>query len=326
VAGRVRSGLRTESGRDVAGPTIVLCVVTYRRPDGLGRLLERLQSLETGDATVELVVVDNDERGTARSIVEASGVHSRFGVTVEVEPQRGISHARNRALALALARQPDWIGWIDDDEAPRPDWLVRLLDTQRRTGADVLLGPSAPIYEPGGKALAIATGGFEPPLFRTGQTIPCYRARTSGVIVRADAVPREGFDESLSLTGGEDRLHFTLIERRGGKFVWDADAIVDEWVPASRQTPAWLLRRWFRVGVTRSLVLLLLDDPGWPRRLRRVAGGSLMVLKGLALALMAAPRGADRALAALEVTMVGLGAVVGVFGVHYREYQTVHGR
>ena len=221
---------------------------------------------------------------------------------------------------------PDWIAWIDDDEAPRPDWLVRLLDTQARTDADVVIGPSSPIYEPGGKALAIATGAFEAPKFQTGQTIPFFLARTSGVIVRAGAVPREGFDESLSLTGGEDRLHFTLIERRGGTFVWDADAVVDEWVPASRQTPAWLLRRWFRVGVTRSLVLLLLDQPAWPRRLRRVAGGSLMALKGLVLALMALPRGADRALAALEVTMVGLGAVVGALGVHYREYQTIHGR
>jgi glycosyltransferase involved in cell wall biosynthesis len=310
----------------VAGPTIVLCVVTYRRPDGLKRLLGRLALLETGDATVEVVIVDNDEQGSAGEIVESSGLRSRFDVTVEVEPQRGISYARNRALALALARQPDWIGWIDDDEAPRPDWLVRLLDTQRRTDADVLLGPSAPIYEPGGSALAIATGAFEAPTFRTGQAIPFFLARTSGVIVRARAVPREGFDESLSLTGGEDRLHFTLIERRGGKFVWDADAVVDEWVPASRQTPAWLLRRWFRVGVTRSLVLLLLDDPSLLRRLRRVAGGSLMALRGLGLALMAAPRGADRALAALEVTMVGIGAAVGAFGVHYREYRTVHGR
>jgi hypothetical protein len=195
-----------------------------------------------------------------------------------------------------------------------------------RAGRHLVIGPSAPIYEPGGNAVAIASGAFEAPVFRTGQTIPCFRARTSGVIVRADAVPVEGFDESLSLTGGEDRLHFTLIDRRGGKIVWDAEAIVDEWVPASRQTPAWLIRRWFRVGVTRSLVLLLLDDPPWPRRLRRVAGGSLMALRGLLLALMAVPRGADRALAALELVMVGLGAAVGALGVHYREYQTVHGR
>lgn len=316
-----------ETGLVVGDPTVVVvCVVTFRRPDGLKRLLERLQLLETGDATVEVVVVDNDEHGTARLVVESSGVGSWFGVTVEVEPQRGISYARNRALAVALERGADWIAWIDDDEAPRPDWLVRVLDTQRRTGADVVIGPSAPIYEPGGTALAIATGAFEAPDFQTGQTIPCFHARTSGVIVRADAVPAEGFDESLSLTGGEDRLHFTLIERRGGKIVWDAGAYVDEWVPASRQTPVWLLRRWFRVGVTRSLVMLLLDQPTRLRRLRRIAGGSLMAFRGLVLTLMALPRGADKALAAFEVTMVGIGAAVGALGVHYREYQTIHGR
>ncbi len=307
-------------------PTLVICIVTFRRPDGLGRLLERLHVLDTSGITVELVVVDNDQQGVATTVVEASGLTSRWAVTVDVEPQRGISHARNRALALALSRRPDWIAWIDDDEAPRSDWLARLLETQERTDADVVIGPSSPIYEPGGKAIAVDCGAFEAPSFVTGQTIRAYRARTSGVIVRASVVPPEGFDESLSLTGGEDLLHFTLIERRGGRIVWDADAIVDEWIPASRQTPAWLLRRWFRVGVTRSLVMLLLDQPAWPRRIRRMAAGAWLAGKGLVLALMAVPRGADVSLAALRLTMVGIGSAVGAFGVHYREYRTVHGR
>jgi glycosyltransferase involved in cell wall biosynthesis len=306
-------------------PKVVICVITYMRPIGLERLLRRLALLDTGGASVSIVVVDNDPAQSARPVVDSVRNALDWDILLVGEPRRGITHARNAALEVALSLQPDWIGWMDDDEAPREDWLVRLLQTQQSTNADVVIGPSNPIYEPGGSALPIEAGGFEHERFDTGTEFPYFLTRTSGVIVRSSIVPHEGFDERLALTGGEDRLFFTLIHRSGGRFVWDDDAVVDEWVPASRQSVGWLLRRWFRTGVTRSLIMIILEQPTWPRRLRRVAGGLVMAGRGMWSMVAALPQGRPAVLAASRLAVLGAGASAGAFGFRYQEYKKVHG-
>jgi hypothetical protein len=54
----------------VAPARVAVCVATYRRPDGLARLLDGLAAL-TGDALVRVVVNDNDPEGPARDACEA---------------------------------------------------------------------------------------------------------------------------------------------------------------------------------------------------------------------------------------------------------------
>ncbi|MEL6893281.1 MAG: glycosyltransferase [Actinomycetota bacterium] len=305
---------------------IALCIITFKRPVGLGRLLDSLAELDTGGNDVRVVVVDNDPEGSAREVVEAARADHPLPIAFAVEAQRGITHARNRCVALAHdVGDVGWIGWLDDDEAPRSDWLTLLVDTQRASGADVVMGPSEPIYEPDATDWIIEAGVFDSPRFPTGDPFPFNYARTSGVLVRASKMPVEGFDNRLALSGGSDRVHFTLMHRAGCMFVWNDEAIVDEWIPSSRMNVRWLCKRWFRKGVTRSLTLLLLDDPTLIRRARRVAGGSLMAVRGLGQALWAARRGRVAALTAASPMFFGIGAVYGAFGRHYHEYKTTHG-
>ena len=200
-----------------------------------------------------------------------------------------------------------------------------MLQTQQSTNADVVIGPSNPIYEPGGSSVPIDAGGFEHERFDTGTEFPFFLTRTSGVIVRASIVPEEGFDERLALTGGEDRLFFTRIHQAGGRFVWDDEAVVDEWVPASRQSARWLLRRWFRTGVTRSSIMIILEQPTWRRRLRRLAGGLVMAGRGVWSMILALPHGRPAVLAASRLAVLGVGASAGALGVRYQEYKKVHG-
>ncbi len=255
-------------------------MVTYLRPVGLARLLDGLRDLDSTGVDLDVVVVDNDAAGSAQQVIDVARSWSPFDIQYLVEPQRGITHARNTALRQALASGSDWIVWLDDDEVPRPDWLACVLETQQATGADVVIGPSEPILEPGGSPVVIAADVFRHERFETGQEFPFFHTRTSGVLVRASSMPREGFDDRLVLTGGEDRLLFTRIHGAGGRFVWDDRAVVDEYVPVSRQRPTWLLRRWFRIGVTRSLIMLIIEEPAWPRSSRRVAGGTVIAGRG----------------------------------------------
>lgn len=303
---------------------LALCTLTYLRPEGLGRLLDALDRLEPADGVeMQVIIVDNDAEQSASWIKGRTIAGNEL--IYAPEPTRGITFARNRALAEAQAVDADWIGWLDDDEAPRPHWLQSMFGTQRRTGADVVAGPSEPRFDDDARGWITDTGAYGTERFETGEPYPFFHTRTSGVIFRASTVPAEGFDNRLALIGGEDRLFFTRIHRAGGSFIWDDDAVVDEWVPTSRVSLGWLARRWFRTGVTRSLTMIYLDSPSPLRRLRRVAGGSLMALSGALSVITAVPGGRTSVLAASRRVLLGLGAAWGALGLGFQEYQKVHG-
>lgn len=303
---------------------LALCTATFKRPDGLRRLLDALDAMEqTEQADVTVIVVDNDPAEPAAWVRD----RTIFGknVVYASEARRGITFARNRALAVAAELDVGWIGWLDDDEAPRPDWLRSIVATQIRTGADVVAGPAEPVFEPEAPQWIVDTGAFGTERFETDSAYPFFHTRTSGVIVRSSLVPEGGFDNRMALSGGSDRLMFTQIHRAGGSFRWDDEAIVDEWVPSTRVTARWLIKRWFRVGVTRSLTMLYLDSPPLTRRLRRVAGGSAMAVSGSIGVLGALPKGKTSILSASRRVLLGAGAAWGALGFYFEEYQKVHG-
>ncbi len=305
---------------------VALCVITFRRPEGLSRLLDALGRLDVPAAVrLSVVVVDNDPEGSARTVVDAATTALPHTVRYAVESARGIPMARNRALKLALDLQPQFIAWIDDDEHPEPDWLCNLWETQNATDADVVMGPGVPLFEPGTPAWIQEPGLFDHVHFETGRDFPYFYARTSGILVRASVVPAERFDERLALTGGEDRLFFTRIHRAGGRFVWDDRAVVHDHIPRSRATSGWLIRRWYRTGVTRSLTMVYLDHPGALRRARRVLGGLAMAGGGLVRTLIGLRRGRTEVLRRWRIVMLGLGASAGALGIRYQEYRSVHG-
>ena len=312
--------------RATADTRVQLCVITYRRPLGLARLLQAIDRLDVDDGVeIGVVVVDNDAEGAASTVVEAHRATGRYDVSYFVEPRRGISSARNTALARALELKPDWIGWLDDDEAPQPDWLARLLATHAEFGGDVVFGPNQPEFEPSAPAWIRESGLFTLERFATGEHYPFFHTRTSGVIMRAEVAPAEGFDQRLNFIGGEDRMFFTRVHRAGGVFVYDAEALVTEYIPTSRANLRWLFKRWYRTGVTRSLILLYLDDPGRIRRARRVAGGVAMALRGLLQTVLAIRHGRLAVVRRFRLVLLGAGASMGALGARYQEYQTTHG-
>src|SRR5687767_8794563 len=100
----------------VSSVRISICVCTYRRPELLQRLLNEIQLLRTNALfTYSVVVVDNDDRQSAREVVNRVNATSKVAIIYDVEPERSISLARNRSVRLA---DGDLIAFIDDDEFP----------------------------------------------------------------------------------------------------------------------------------------------------------------------------------------------------------------
>jgi succinoglycan biosynthesis protein ExoM len=319
--------LEPQTARDAT-----ICVTTYKRPVGLARLLDAISRLDVPPGwDFDVVVVDNDPAGSARAVVESFLVESASsksarGVNVRyvLEPERGISQVRNRAVSEATGTA--WIAFLDDDEWPEPTWWRRLVDVQTASGADVVIGPSEPVFESDPPAWIREGKFFERERFPTGSVIPYWLARTSGVLIRRAAFAHLGahpFDERCALSGGEDVRFFGMLDRQGTRIVWVDDAIVNELVPATRSNAGWLLRRAFRTGNSRGVTLQLEGAGIWPR-VRRVVRGLLDVAIGIVRTIGATNDKAAR-MRGVTHSALGIGLIAGAVGVRYDEYSVTHG-
>lgn len=306
--------------------TVAVCVVTFRRPLGLRATLDGLvqQELDPHQLDLQIVVVDNDPAQSAQEVVHAVSANSVVPISYVLEEQQGIPYARNRALACA--DDVDLIAWVDDDEVPDALWLATLLTVMDQTHAAVVIGPSVPALPQRTPSWIRDGHFFERRRFETGSVIPANYARTSGVVIRREAMPRrsEPFLHELRFTGGSDREHFMTMEQSGAVFVWADDAVVTEIVPESRARASWILKRAFRTGNSRSITTFL-EPTALRQRLKWMCSGCGKVAVGLVRSVAALPRGRAAAMQGLWQACYGAGQAWGAAGLRFEEYQRHHG-
>jgi len=300
---------------------ISICISTYRRPEGIRRLLTALDSVEDAGAEIEVVVVDNDREPGVRELCAEVGSSLRWPLRYAVENRRGISHARNRALEVA-SDDSDWIAIIDDDEVPHPRWLAELLRVQAATGADVVTGPVVPHFEDAAPAWVEDGGFFDRQHHPDGASIA--HAFTHNVILRAsllrDSRLIPAFAERYSLTGGGDDHFFQRVRKAGYSMHWADEALVTEWIPSERTTEDWLVRRQFRIGNASAFIRAELE-PGAGHRMRCwVRAGKEVVLAFFSLPL-AKLRGMPAWVRARQRAAFSLGMIWGLLGRSYEEYR-----
>jgi succinoglycan biosynthesis protein ExoM len=307
-------------------PSVAVCALTYHRPLGVRRLLVALRTVAGHRdlcADVTVVIVDNDPEGSARSVVEECAARLPWPVVYVVEPERGIPAGRN--TAVRVAGDVEFVAFIDDDEIPSPQWLEQLLEVQRDTGADVVTGPVVPRFEV--RPPSWATGGdfFASPRFATGSSMTW--ATTNNVLISSALLGGADppFREGMTLSGGSDTHFFMRAHRQGRRMVWADEAVVMEYVPATRARLRWLLMREFRRGITLSTCLRDLELTPW-RAVRRIVHGGLRLLQGLGQLMLAVLVGRHQAVRGLGTMSFGAGLLAGLAGVSYQEYRVVHGR
>jgi glycosyltransferase involved in cell wall biosynthesis len=223
-------------------PHICVCICTFKRGDLLLRLLQALQTQRTnGQFSYSIVVADNDALSSAAPVVGEFAAQSSMSVAYCVEAKQNIALARNMALENASG---DFIAFIDDDETPATDWLLRLFETHRTYDSDGVLGPVKPSYECTPPDWMIKGGFFERPSYTTGKRLHWSETRTGNVlfkrsILRSGEPPfRAEFDVSH-----EDLDFFRRRTNEGCTFVWCDEAEVFEVVPSSRCNRTYLLKR-----------------------------------------------------------------------------------
>ena len=241
---------------------ILMC--TFRRPmvaeaiEAIGRITP------LPGAELRLVIADNDDTDSAREVVARAAQTLPFPCHYIHAPARNISLARNACLDAATARGADWIVSLDDDETVMPDWLVELMDSVARAGADGGFGTVQAIYPPGAPewVSALDLHSSHPERFGSGW----LKTGNSGNVAlrwQGTSWADQRYDLSRGVTGGEDTEFFLRLSAMGVRLVAAPRAVVTEPMPATRQTLEWLAVRRYRMGQTHIVTARNAPQRAW---------------------------------------------------------------
>jgi succinoglycan biosynthesis protein ExoM len=220
---------------------IGVCICTYKRPELLKRLLRELAGQETrGSFTYSIVVVDNDRLRSGEAVVLDFAATSTVPVTYDVEPVQNICLARNRGIAHASG---EFIAFIDDDEFPEKQWLLKLYEAFNRDDVAGVLGPVKSHFDEKPPDWVIGCKFFDRPGHPTGFVIHWAEGRTGNVLLKRRILPpgEPPFDPKFHRGGDTD--FFRRMEQKGDVFIWCDEAVVYEVVPPARWTRAFMLKR-----------------------------------------------------------------------------------
>jgi len=282
---------------------------------GLERLLRSLAAQESAPA-FEVIVVDNDAQRSGEAV--ARRFSDCLDLIYRAEPIRGISRARNRAVAESRGA---FLAIIDDDAWATPRWLASLDANAEEFFADVVLGPVTILFADDVPDYIRSCSLFYRPAVVDGATVPLYFTHTNNSYIRRSALPDQTspFGSAFDLTGGEDIDLFSRMIDHGALVVGAASAGVFEHRPAHRANLRWALRRALRNGTQFAGMERSRRSARHQIALGLRAGSRAMTLGILGMAGF----WKDRRVAADRLINMAdeIGKLVGLFGYRVQEYR-----
>jgi GT2 family glycosyltransferase len=302
---------------------IAVVVPTFRRPEHLRRTLASIAAQRASLMSAAVVVENHAEAKQGLAEAQAMFATGEASGIAVVEARQGNCNAYNAGFAAALQSFPELthVAIIDDDEIADPEWLNRLFEAQRLTGADIVGGPQVPVFED--KAGEARFGRH--PVFRPahGSSGAATHITSTGNCLMNVKVLRamqpDWLDERFNFLGGGDTDFFTRCRAKGFRFHWVVEAAVYETVPARRTERSWITARSIRNGLISALIQRK-HNPG-------IAGRLTVTAKSLALAL-ASPfrtlllwRETGSLYAGSYHMMVAAGRILSEFGYTIEQYR-----
>ncbi|MEL6687866.1 MAG: glycosyltransferase family A protein [Pseudomonadota bacterium] len=130
---------------------ITIVIPTYKRPDSLERLLLSIFEDIGQRQDIAIVVADNDVTESARKTVEHLSKDHNQRVIYTVEPNPGVSNARNAGMAHVTSR---YVLFLDDDMEVVPPYLDMALHASQQLGSALTFLPAIAALPEGSENLS----------------------------------------------------------------------------------------------------------------------------------------------------------------------------
>ena len=257
--------------------TVAIC--TYNGEKRLPDVLDRLRSqIDPENISWEIIVVDNNSSDRTADVVRQyqSNWNEVYPLKYCFEPEQGLAIARQRAVEEG---QGTFIGFLDDDNLPKPNWLK----------AAYVFGQSHPQAGAYGSRIYgefevtppknferisrfLAIGGGSKTICYTSSDYKYYYKKVlppgAGIVVCKQAwlksVPKrlllQGRVSGLQLPG--DDLEAFLYLRRAGWEIWyNPDMEIYHKIPKQRLQRAYLIKLMRGIGLSRYHTRMLSWKP-----------------------------------------------------------------
>jgi len=241
---------------------ISVAICTYNRPEMLRCALETLACQETdGKIKWEILIIDNDPDCSAKHIFEKAVSTSPIPLQYIEERNAGLSYARNRAI---VESRGEIIAFLDDDTLVPRTWLMEMLGTFERTGADcvggrVLVGwegcPDENLKECERELVAFDKGDQDFRIVgRKVSPIGANLAFRANLFSNGVRFPTNLGRLRTNLMGCEEVKLLLRLKEQGRSIWYSANSMVTHRTGGERLTEGYYIRREYWNGVSLAIV------------------------------------------------------------------------
>jgi len=310
---------------NIKNQMVFLAICTYGRPKYLKKCIDSILNMEIPEKIdFFLGIIDNNEEQSCKEMVADYEKISTIKLIYAHEPNKGIVHARNKALDCAKELNPDIMGFTDDDCIMSKDWLSNGLEGFKTFNAKILTGPCKFIFPAKTPKFIINARRFEYKQIPSGPSDIISSTRNVLFDFKLITKLKLRFNIQFNLSGGSDTFFFQEAYNAGHKATWLDDFMVHEYVPKSRANLKWVLKRNYRIGFTRSKRVIILNNYNNKKFISQlfITKGPLFILKIFFYLLTFNGKETIRALESLSFL---LGKFSTLFKKNHSEYHTLHG-
>ena len=234
---------------------------TYNRAERLPGLITALRAQQC-PIPFDILVVDNNSSDDTRKVLTRLAEEPGATLHFVHEPEQGIPHARNRALAECMALGSDYMLFMDDDELPGEGLLAAAVDALGHEEAEVAGGRVEIKFAPGQRPSWLDDDllGFlaeidhgQQAFWITERSTPLWTANIAYRMKIFSYNPELRFDPRYNrlghaVGGGSDAIMFRAMVDRGLRIRYRPDMVVEHYVDEWRLRRRYFLKLHFIAG------------------------------------------------------------------------------
>jgi len=259
------------AGENTLDATVAIC--TFNGSERIGQVLESLASQRAGDATWEVVIVDNASTDDTPEVCCSFADQMPVPLRVACEERPGLSYARGCAARNARGQI---VCFLDDDTPAEPDFVEAAIQAFRdHPNAGCLGGKVKPIWEQPPTplvlevcdfALAVCDYGDEPFQYsgvRAGGPVG------AGICLRRDVLLQAYANDEWAagnlgpvgkkrISGSEMALN-AVIASLGHEMWYVPELVIHHIIPAKRMTFDYLAKLYESIGRGQAMTRRIFD-------------------------------------------------------------------